>query len=150
MLPSKIESKYGAYMHEKWSELYLTVPKNNLPTCYCERERVWPASIHKGGDLAIQTERHLRRIKFTMPATVNSHDDVPPYVLIRPRGACWGMRVGCAERYARFPRRQNGGEGGGRKERGGMGIIWWHLIYIQSPRVDLCEKNISWKEGILL
>ena len=48
-------------MHEKWSELYLTVPKNNLLTCYCVpvREHTHPASIHNGEDSAIQTEKAL-------------------------------------------------------------------------------------------
>ena len=52
------------------------MPKNDLPTCHCVRERVRLPSTHKGEDLAIQTEKHSQRIKFTMPTTLRSHDDV--------------------------------------------------------------------------
>ena len=46
-------------------------------------ECVGPASKHKGEDLAIQTEWHLRQIEFTMPAILSSNDDMSMRGLLR-------------------------------------------------------------------
>ena len=46
-------------------------------------ECVGPASKHKGEDLAIQTEKHLRPIKFMMLAILSSNDDMSTRGLLR-------------------------------------------------------------------
>ena len=143
MLPSRVETKYGAYMCQKWSELYLTVLKNNLLTCHCYcvpvREHTHPASIHNGEDSAIQTEQALMVNQIHHACRI----EVPWWCASLFWYVYEGLAEGCMQQCWRSPEGQNGGESGGRKERGGMGVIWQCLIYIYLITQSQLGKGIS-------